>query len=627
MLSLLPMIRTVKILISLLFLFLVHRLLSWPFLAERYGSRSGSLWQELLTGILSDFWIAMVLTLPFLVFEFFPEKKSTRSLQKVLAIIWIFMWGAFTAAHQTYVEFFKFQIIPFHLSYLVDKSFVAANSDSLFQASSLIVLATGASLAFWSMKAVAYRRRRRVAALATMLLVAAVMAHVLNIRWRVNWFVIEPLQTNYLEALYSNLRKKPSIRPISDSEKDLFVKITGQASFLVPEPGHSSSELAEVRAEVDKRVKQSKTVMVALLIAESLRDADTGPRPTDNLSLTPTLDALKQKGVHFANFFSSGPVTRGGQESSWCGTPSATDTSIMRSFPDVNIKCIPTLTRERKDTRSLWLHGGDQRFDSQLAFWTHQGVNRFLTESDFPEETPKTGWGVSDLALFDESAKVLTEASRSKDVKLILPMILSVSNHIPWAVPSDASLTTKNLVVAHPSHRTIKYFDESLDLFIGELKQRGLWENSILIIVGDHGNTETLWRPSYTDDPMKWERMLSHVSMTMTGGVIESLRAEGRLPAVVSQFTGQSQIAPFIAHVAGLSTNYKFMDRPLFEESPWPVFSDLNQYLFLPKTGTKVPKENVLEGIIPSSNSPEWLASTRYRAWLEFLYSSKKDAN
>ena len=73
-------------------------------------------------------------------------------------------------------------------------------------------------------------------------------------------------------------------------------------------------------------------------------------------------------------------------------------------------------------------------------------VSRFITKSDFPSETPSTGWGVSDLALFDRSALLLEDVSKTKDVKIILPMILTVSNHIPWVVPDDASLDTKNFI-------------------------------------------------------------------------------------------------------------------------------------------------------------------------------------
>ena len=626
MVSLLIMIRSLKIFVSLFVIFLLHRLQAWSSLSEQFSGRNQSAVADIITGVLSDYWIAAVLTLPFWIFEY-TRVKPAKSAQKFLGTLWVIIIGILTAAHQGYVEYFKFQIIPFHLTYLTDPSFVRSNGTSMFQASAALILALSVYLAYWTRKSKILETKRVITVIAMSVLVSAATAHMLNIRWRINWFVIEPLQTNYLEALYSNLGKKPIVKAITSSELDQFHVMTGQMNPLFfdnknsPEP----SIVDSIKSEIKKQRKDGKPLIVALVIAESLREADTGKRASDGVSITPFLDRLQNGGVKFSNVYSSGPVTRGGQESSWCGTPSATDTSLMRSFPDKNISCIPKIFRDDKSVISLWLHGGDERFDSQLVFWTHQGVSRFLTKSDFPTDAPVTGWGVSDLALFDRSVTTIEEAAKSKDVMTVLPMILTVSNHIPWAVPDDASIENKAFIAPHPAHKTIKYFDESLDLFTGSLKEKNLWNNMILIVTGDHGNLESPWRDLYGQDPMRWERMLSHVSMTLSGGIIEKLRRDGQIPAVVDQFTAQEQIAPFILDVIGeKSSRGVMMNRPLFSDDAWPVMSDLNQYLFMPKSGVKIPKESVLAGKTPEDPKEPWLASIRYRSWLEFLYSGKQ---
>lgn len=618
------MTRTIKILLSLLLLFTLHRIQAWSHLASQFGDKTGAWWQEVLTGLFSDLWIATILSLPFWLFEFFPP-KSKKSLPKILAGSWIILWGLLTAGHQIYVEFFKFQIIPFHLSYLIDQSFISANGSSMFNPSAAVISASAVGLAYWTQSAKKYKRARKLYMIFGSVLLVSVIAHALNIRWRINWFIIEPLQTNYVEALYMNLWKKPHLKGLGDEEKKLFSEITGQDGPVFVRPTTENNPLlSAIKAEVSKRLLTKKPVILGIILAESLREADSGPRPSDGVSLTPAIDRLQERGIKFTNLYSSGPVTRGGQEAAWCSTPSATDTSLMRSFPDASVKCIPALARDRKDVKAMWLHGGDRRFDSQLVFWTHQGVSRFVTKDDFSSGTPSTGWGISDLALFDRSANLILETSKEPDVKIILPMILTVTNHIPWAVPDDATLDSKNFIAAHSSHKTIKYFDESLDLFVSSLKEKQLWDQSIFVIVGDHGNLEPSWRNPYGNDPNRFQRLLSHVTMTLTGGMIEKLRDDGKLPPRVDDYTAQTQIAPFIAEMAGLGGEGKLLDRPLFEKSPWPVASDLNQYLFLPATGENLPKEKVLGGQVPQDNAPSWAAATRYRGWLEFLYNGEK---
>ena len=618
------MVRILKILIALWLLFSLHRLLSWAPLSATYSGHHGSLWREMITGTLSDFWIASILSLPFWTFEFIAGKRA-RHIQKFFGALWIVLWAALTAGHQAYVEFFKFQIIPFHLSYLTDRSFITSNSDSMIETSSGLILVLGLWLAYWSWLKAAAAKKRNVAALFLAVVTSSVLAHTTNIHWRVNWFIIEPLQANYLESLYSNLAKKPIIRDVSAADLAFFKTISKVESPLyIPVQTLKNEQLKSIHQEVWRLRTKGKPVVMGVVLAESLRDADTGPRPKDRETITPGLDRLQRLGVRFSNAYSSGPVTRGGQEAAWCGTPSATDTSLMRSFPNANISCLPDLFRNQAAVRSLWLHGGDEQFDSQKAFWVHQGVSHFLTKSDFDSDTPKTGWGVSDLALFDRATKLILEVADNSSISAIYPMILTVTNHIPWAIPDDASIETKSFIAAHPQHKTIKYFDESLDLFVGSLKQAGIWERTILVVMGDHGNLEPTWNTPYENDPLKWERMLSHISLTLTGGIIERLRGRGELPESVDTFTGQTQVAPFL-EILGSNDDSKLnaMDVPLFETSPWPVASDLNQYLVLPKNGIKLPKEDVLAGRIPETDETSWTASTRYRAWLQFLYSRK----
>lgn len=623
------MIRTLKIFIAITVIFLLHRYYGWQFLTEQFSSRSIPVWKEVFVGVLSDIWIAGLLTLPFWIFEYIRTAKSDR-LQRRVGFFYVILIGSLTAGHQSYVEFFKFQIIPFHLSYLVDVSFLKSNSSSVLDPAPTIIMIATVAIAYWTRRATQVVSKSALNVMFLSMFTVITVGHALNIRWRVNWYIVEPLQTNYMETLFANLAKKPTMKALSQEEKDSFEKLTGNENWLWVQStkvASSTPSLRILRSTIRTQASLKKPVILGLVLAESLRSSDVGPRPKDGKSLTPFLDRLQESGVRFANVYSSGPVTRGGQEATWCGTPSATDTSLMRSYPDLDVKCLPKMFRDRADVTSMWVHGGDERFDSQLMFWSHQGVNRFVTKSDFSDAAPSTSWGISDLAVFEKSAATLADLASSGKYSIILPMILTVTNHIPWAIPDDASIETKSFLAHHPAQRTIKYFDESLGLFVAALKEKDLWSNSLFIVAGDHGNLEPAWRDDYAGDPLKWERLLSHVSVTLTGGIVEQLRQNGQLPADINQHTAQSQIASFLHYLASSNGNEKsrdtLWDAPMFTESPWVISSDLNQYLFLPADNVRLDKEDVLAGNVPREQTRAWLASVRYRGWLEFLYSSK----
>ncbi len=374
----------------------------------------------------------------------------------------------------------------------------------------------------------------------------AVLAHVANIRWRIQWFVPEALQTHYLEHLFTNLKTKTVPPKLTASDRMFLADISKRSpddslqtilSPMLDTNNDSSLALTSLRARLDKIRLAGDTSIIAVVLAESLRPADVGwtRTSTDPTSLTPNLDLLVRNGVNFTHAYSTGPVTRGGQEAAWCGIPTATNTSLMRSFPLFKLACIGDVARTHPELLSkiIWMHGGDTRFDGQLNFWQHHGAETFLTSSDFDSKTPKTGWGVSDLALFERAA---TQLDATSSPRLLLPMILSVTNHIPWDLPADAPPSISQIPAEHASHRTTAYFDFALGQFIDELKKNGQWKNAVIIVASDHGGLELVRNPSYkANNPLKWEHLASHINLTLTGGVVEDSVRAHELPTEIAR--------------------------------------------------------------------------------------------
>lgn len=619
--------------LSLLLLALIHRFLAAPFLRISETTSIQNVVLQTTVGIWGDVWISFLLASPLFLFEFFARK--TRPIQ-IFATIWLWIWIIFTTAHQGYVEYFRQQIIPFHLEYIFDKSFLLANNQTLFAFRSSVILVTGLALSAALLRRPpltefpADLRKKSVRQFFIFALVA-VLAHVENIKWRVQWFVPEALQTHYLERLFTNFKTKHPPIILTLEERRLLSARSGSLaeSDLKSLLSLKNSPMSEALGSVAKKISalriQGLSPLIAVVVAESLRPADVGwtRDESDPVSVTPALDSLIAKGICFTHAYSTGPVTRGGQEAVWCGVPTGTDTSLMRSFPLFKLACVSDRANAPPQRANVsWMHGGDSRFDSQMEFWSHHHVDSFLTREDFPADSPRTGWGVSDLALFREAGKILSQKTQTPN--LMLPMILSVTNHIPWDLPSDTSEHVKNLEATHASHRTTAYFDEALGAFVAQLKASGQWENSVIFIVSDHGGLEIPRNLSYKkNDPLKWEHLASHINLVIAGGVIETLSLQETLPLRIDTFVSQAQVAPTIATIAGLDSS-AFMDAPLLgPQSPWPVASDLNQYLFLPAENIKIGKEDVLSGDVTGLSEAARIAVLRYRAFLQMLFEFK----
>ncbi|MDQ3235683.1 MAG: hypothetical protein M3Q07_28060, partial [Pseudobdellovibrionaceae bacterium] len=112
-------------------LFVLHRAFTFNMLNAEVlsGIRQGS---GFFVGVLSDLWIAGLLSLLTagchrLLWQVLPG----GFVQKLRWLLFIIV-AVLLASHQSYVEFFGFTMMAFHLRYLHDSAFIMANGQSLF---------------------------------------------------------------------------------------------------------------------------------------------------------------------------------------------------------------------------------------------------------------------------------------------------------------------------------------------------------------------------------------------------------------------------------------------------------------------------------------------------------------
>src|SRR5699024_9110134 len=100
------------------------------------------------------------------------------------------------------------------------------------------------------------------------------------------------------------------------------------------------------------------------------------------------------------------------------------------------------------------------------------------------EDEEVIGWGLKDKEFFTQSLDYLHELEEPYYTKLI-----TLTNHFPFELseedrtlePFDSTSTTLNNYFP-----TVRYTDEALEQFFLQLKAAGLYDNSIIVIMGDH---------------------------------------------------------------------------------------------------------------------------------------------
>lgn len=576
--------------------FTIHRIISFAHLNQQLDNAPAIVTlKSYLIGVFSDFWTAvlgaLILAMTSYVFKLMRLPKASIIAQTLftgsIAIL--------TSLHSAYVSFFQFPFIPSHISYFTDADFLRSNFGSVFDLQ--VVGSLLANLTIWLVIVRMHNKigiTRKKEWYATGFAVClGLAAHVFHNRYKVQWFIPESLQFNYIEGFVNRVSKQIKLSPLSDEELKLL-----QAQYADPQHSKGSIEqlvIGKQKAYQDKDIlpisssikqgfkmlkdNQEKPLIIVYLM-ESARYYDTGAYGNKKESLTPKFDMLANTGILFHQVWSVSNVTRGGQEAIWCGYLSAIDRSLMKERQDIEFQC---LTDYPEAGASFWHHGGEGRFDNQQWFWKKHNVKSTLSIAQIPADAAKTGWGTSDLSLVHHSASSIAELERSTEEPVITGMVLTVSNHIPWELPSDAPKEMNDIAFRgmHPSEKTVFYADHALGEFVAELKKRDLWKRSIMIVTGDHGIRAAALNSRFTN--ISPDELNSRVPLLISGGIVEHAAINlSQQDKNINLKRSQADIANFIADMLGID-GFKSMGEHLFSTArKRPIFADLGTSVYFP---------------------------------------------
>ena len=144
------------------------------------------------------------------------------------------------------------------------------------------------------------------------------------------------------------------------------------------------------------------------------------------------MDKFGKEGVLFTNFYANSFRTDRGLASIISGYPGQPSTSIMK-YPE-KTDGLPSIPRSLKDAGySLeYYYGGDADFTNMRSYLVSSGIEKIISETDFPLSERPGKWGAPDHALFQRFMKDLKE---EKQQEPFFKIIQTSSSHEPFEVP------------------------------------------------------------------------------------------------------------------------------------------------------------------------------------------------
>ncbi len=140
---------------------------------------------------------------------------------------------------------------------------------------------------------------------------------------------------------------------------------------------------------------------------------------------------------------------------------------------------------EQKGYDSYAFHANNGSFWNRNTMYETLGYKEFYDEESYEHDDENVfGWGLEDKAFFSQTVDMMKELEEPYYAKLI-----TLTNHFPFDLPEEKATIEKfdsNSNTLNQYVQTVRYLDESIEQFFAELKQAGMYEDSIIIIMGDH---------------------------------------------------------------------------------------------------------------------------------------------
>lgn len=245
---------------------------------------------------------------------------------------------------------------------------------------------------------------------------------------------------------------------------------------------------------------------VLVIHAESLQTIALNTQ-FNGQEVAPNIKRLAEEGIYFSNYYSQVSVgTSSDAELTFTTSlmPTQSGTAFVSYFDRTYIG-LPQIMKDN-GYYTFSMHGNNADFWNRRVMHENLGYEKFYSKKDYDVTEENTiGLGISDKAFFTQSIEKIAKVKEK--YPQYYGQLITLTNHTPFSetekygeFPVDIKEEVTNeegetSEVSYPYmegtklgnyFKSVHYADSALGEFIDELDQKGLLENTVIVIYGDH---------------------------------------------------------------------------------------------------------------------------------------------
>lgn len=269
--------------------------------------------------------------------------------------------------------------------------------------------------------------------------------------------------------------------------------------------------------------------------------------------ITPTLNRLSKESFYFNNIYQQ--IGAGNtSDAEFLINTSLYPAGNKPSSKVYENKIIPSLPRllNREGYYTSTFHADNVEYWNRIKLYPALGFDKYYEEEFFGKKD-LVGFGPSDEVLYEKTLEELVHLNEKHG--RIYSHVLSMTSHTPFELPKD-----KQLIKLSSMYQDTKignyltathYADYALGKFIDGLKQKGIWNDSIIAIYGDHSGYHP--KPEDTKDKELIKKLLGHpYGLVDRFNIPLLIHIPGDYKKEFTHVGGQIDIMPTITNLLGI---------------------------------------------------------------------------
>lgn len=269
---------------------------------------------------------------------------------------------------------------------------------------------------------------------------------------------------------------------------------------------YDDKEEADPVSDENKYTNIFKGKNVITIHAESIQQFTLDTKINGN-ELTPNLNKLAREGIYFSNFYAQESVGTSSDSEFTFSTSlmPASSGTVAINYCDRTYISIQKLLKEQ-GYYTFSMHGNNGSYWNRLKLHESLGYDKFYNYTTDYNIDEKIGLGLSDKSFFKQSSDIIENISKEHD-KFYGTMIM-LTNHTPFTDIENYSdfevdfkyqkfneETGKYEEASAPFlegtklgsyFKSVHYADEAIGELIENLDSKGLLDNTVIVLYGDH---------------------------------------------------------------------------------------------------------------------------------------------